>query len=77
MSQKIENIDDLRDHALNLLQKLEDKKIKVQEAGITAKIYESIISTVKTQMEYARMLKVDPDIPFLGEIKGNLIEHKK
>lgn len=43
----IDNIDDLRNHALATLDKLGSGDIDVVEAGVTAKLYESVMSTVK------------------------------
>lgn len=64
----IENITDLRDDALRTLDKLQQKKIDINEAGATSKLYENIMSTVKTQLEVAKMIGRQPNIPFLGNM---------
>lgn len=73
---EIKNIEDLRHHAIQTLKKLEKKEINTTEAGITAKLYESIISSVKTELEFNRMLEKEPDIPFL-EYKKTIDVTKK
>lgn len=62
---RINSIDDLRQHAISTLEKLESKKIDMAEAGVTAKLYESLISSLKTEMEYHKMLGNLPKIKFL------------
>lgn len=71
---KINNIEDLRQHAINTLEKLETKKIDMAEAGVTAKLYESLMSSLKTEMEYHKMLGHLPTIRFL---EGALYEMKE
>lgn len=61
----IKNIKQLRDHALNTLERLDDRDINIQEAAATAKIYSSIISSVKAEMDYHKMLEQKPKIEFL------------
>lgn len=65
---------DLRNHALIALEKLSNHEIDVAEAGVTGKLCESIISTCKSEMEYAKMLGQDPNIPFIEE--GRIIDSK-
>lgn len=74
---KIKNIDDLRQDALDTLEKLSNGEIDVDQAGVTAKLYESVMSTVKTQLQVAVMLRREPNIPFLGDCdKGNMLVHE-
>ena len=64
---------------MDTLQKLADGEIDTQEAGVTGKLIEGVISTVKSQIEYARMLNKEPNIPFMGNLSKNrsvMIEHK-
>lgn len=61
----IRNISELREHAIATLGKLQAKKIDVVEAGVTGKLYENIISALKTEMEYHKMLGQEPRINFL------------
>lgn len=50
---------------IQTLGKLQAKKIDVVEAGVTGKLYENIISALKTEMEYHKMLGQEPSIAFL------------
>lgn len=61
----IKNIKDLRDHALKTLEKLDNREIDIQEAVTAAKMYSSIIGTIKTELEYHKMLDQKPYIEFL------------
>lgn len=61
----IKNIQDLRQHAVNTLTNLEKNKIDVVQAGVTAKLYENIISSLKTELDYHKMLDQKPIIDFL------------
>jgi hypothetical protein len=63
---KPKNIDELRDHALETLQKLVKKQISIEEAGVTGKLYESVVSTLKIQIDYAKAIDQKPNIKFLG-----------
>ncbi len=62
----IKDIQQLRDHALLTIEKLAAGEIDTAEAGVTGKLCESVISTVKAQLEYSRMLNEEPAIPFMG-----------
>lgn len=74
----IKNIDELRKHAITTLEKLSNKKIDVDEAGVAGKLYESVMSTVKYELEYSKMLGREPNIPFMGDLskQPRIIEHK-
>lgn len=74
---KITTIDDLRDHAVAMLEKLDRQEIDVAEAGVVGKLCESIISTVKVQLETARLLRREPRIPFIGDCMGEMIEGRR
>jgi hypothetical protein len=63
---KIKTIEGLRDEMLKVFEDLSSGKIDIQEAGIKAKISETIISGVKTEIDYARLTESKPNIPFLG-----------
>ena len=63
---KPRNIDELRDHALDTLEKLVKKQISIEEAGVTGKLYESVVSTLKIQIDYAKAIDKQPNIKFLG-----------
>ena len=77
---KIKTMEQLRDHALETLEKLSRGDIDTDEAGVYSKLCESVISTVKTQLEYARMIQEEPIIPFMQNChnsKNKLIEHEE
>lgn len=73
MKMAINNMKDLRNHALGTLQKLDDKEIDIKDAIASAKIYQSIISTIKTEIDYNKMREKAPRIDFLE--MGNVVEH--
>ena len=73
----IHTIEDLRLDAIDTLEKLRNRKMEVEEAGVIGKVYETIISTVKTQLAYADMIGVEPRIAFMGGMnKGQVINMK-
>lgn len=73
----MKNIEELRDHAIGTLKKLENKQIELAEAGITAKLYESLMSSLKTEMEYHKMLGHIPEIKFLEGATYEMKDAKK
>ncbi len=74
---KIKNIEQLRDHALLTLEKLSNGDIDTAEAGVTGKLCEAVIATVKSQLEYARMLQEEPQVPFMKiSTNGKTLEAK-
>jgi hypothetical protein len=67
MAAKIKNINQLREHAIETLERLEKGKIDCTEAGVTAKLYESVIASVKIELEYNRMTDKIPNIAFIED----------
>lgn len=65
---------DLRVHAVETLNLLRNKDIDTIEAGVTAKVYDSIISSCKAEMEYARLKDCEVTIPFLDDAKAAELE---
>ena len=63
---KIQNIEDLRTHAIETLENLRAGKIEIDEAGTTSKLYENILSSVKLELEYAKILDKNPKIKFIN-----------
>lgn len=61
----IEDIDALRNFALFTLTRLSKGEITTEEAGVTGKLCENVVSTLKVQLEYAKMLGEIPKIDFL------------
>ena len=66
----IQDIDALRKFAITTLTKLSTGSITTEEAGVTGKLCENVISTLKVQLEYAKMLGQTPNIEFL---EGNTL----
>lgn len=64
------DMDSLRSHAINLLKQLEDGTITASKAQATVKIYDSIVDSVKVQMQYAHLKMCEPEIPFVGDCVG-------
>ena len=63
----IQSINDLREDAIKTLEKLSCGEISIEEAGVTGKLYENIVSTVRLQLDYAKALNQPPEIDFLEE----------
>jgi len=74
MKQKTNTITKLRDKVLEAFSNLESGKIDCQSAGVIAKLSETVISGLKTQMDYARLTNSDINIPFLED---GVIPYKK
>lgn len=77
---EIKDIDELRQHAIETLKKLLTGEISTEQAGVTGKLCENVVSTLKVQLEYAKMLAQEPSIDFLENCtlpKGRIIEGVK
>lgn len=68
---KLKNITNLRDFALKTLEDLSSGKIDTSQAGVTGKLCEGVVSTIKCELEYSRMLNKQPNIPFMGDLTKN------
>lgn len=75
MSRKITNIEELREHALSVLEDMEDGRVDIRGAAVATKLYDNVISSLKTELEYCKLKKIEPNIPFL-EIKNTIEAHK-
>lgn len=73
--QKITNMKMLRDTVLQALTDLEDGKIDISQASTIAKMSETVISGLKSEMQYAVLTNQQPVIPFYGEGSGIALEH--
>lgn len=72
---KIQDIGQLRDFALETIQRLANGEIDTAQAGVTGKLCESVISTIKAQLEYSRMIDEQPQIAFMSNAnRHQLIE---
>jgi len=76
----IKNIDELRKHAIDTLTKLSTGEISTEQADVTGKLCENVVSTLKIQLEYSKMLGQEPTVTFLEDCtlpNGRLIENIK
>lgn len=71
----LNNMNDLRNYAIKILKKLDSGQIDSGTAASAGKLCNEIISTVKTQMEYAKALNREPKIEFMNGSAGRIIEH--
>lgn len=67
---KIKNIEDVRNYMIESLKRLEDGEIDVTEAGIIAKGAETIMSSIKLQLQYHHMRGEQPTIPFIHDCRN-------
>lgn len=73
---RIENMQQLRDRVLKAIEDLEDGKIELAEATTIAKLSETVISGLKSEMQYAILTNSEPNIPFYGEQSGKVLDEK-
>lgn len=71
---KILTMKQLREKVLQALDDLEDGKIDIAEASVIAKLSETVISGLKSEMQYSILTSQVPSIPFYGEQSGELLE---
>lgn len=64
-------MEDLRASALETLQQLQAGEIELNQAVAVAKLCDSVIGTVKSEIEYQKHLSLHKEIPFLSD---NVIE---
>jgi hypothetical protein len=72
-STKITNITQLRNRLLKVFEDLEDGNIDMAQAATFAKLNETIVSGLKSEMQYAILTNATPFIPFF-ENNNYLIE---
>lgn len=73
---KIKNMQQLREKVLQALDDLEDGKIEIHEAATIAKLSETVISGLKSEMQYAILTQQEPQIAFYGKTSGRLLNVK-
>jgi len=73
---KIKDMNALREKMLHVFDDLESGKIDIPHASTMAKLSETIISGLKSEMQYAILTNQQPSIPFYGEGSGILLEKK-
>lgn len=66
----------LRDRVLQAIEDLEDGKIDLSQASTIAKLSETVISGLKSEMQYAILTNSEPNIPFYGEQSGKVLNDK-
>lgn len=71
---KIRNINDLRDYALDTMESLRSGTLDIQDAIAISKLIDTTINTVKTQIDYNKMIGDQTSIEFMGKASGNIIE---
>lgn len=66
----IKNIKELRGRVLKAFDDLEKGKIDIAEAASIAKMSETVISGLKSEMQYCVLTNQKPDIDFYGKQSG-------
>jgi hypothetical protein len=66
----------LREKVLQVLDDLEDGKVDISYASTVSKLSETIISGLKSEMQYAILTNSEPSIPFYGEINTKRLDKK-
>jgi len=67
---KIKNMQQLRDKVLKTIDDLENKKIDINEASVISKLSETIISGLKSELQYSILIGNKPKIDFYGDESG-------
>lgn len=73
----INNMKDLREKVLQSIEDLESGKIEIHQAATIAKLSETVISGLKSEMQYALLTNQEPNIPFYGEGTGKILNIKE
>lgn len=73
---KITSMKLLRDRVLQAIDDLEDGKIDISETSCLAKLSETVISGLRSEMQYAILTQQQPEIPFFGEGSGIFLDKK-
>lgn len=74
---KIKNMKELREIMLNAIDDFEQGKIDSTQLGVLSKATESIISGLKSEMQYALLTNQEPRISFYGEGSGIFLDKKE
>lgn len=69
----IKNMTMLRNKVLQAYDDLENGKIDISEASIISKLCDSVVGSLKSEMQYAILTNQQPQIPFYGEGSGALL----
>lgn len=70
-------LSEVREKLTDTLIRLADKKIDIKDASVMAKLGNTIVESLNTELRYARLKQKQVSIPFLDGYKSNgvLIEH--
>lgn len=66
----IKSMNELRQKLLDTLEKLEAGEVDIQHAACVAKIGETIVSGLRSEMQYSLLIGQQPAIEFYGEQSG-------
>jgi len=75
ISPSINNMRELRSKVLKAFDDLENGVIDIAHASCIAKISETVISGLKSEMQYAILTNQEPNIPFYGEQSGKFLNN--
>lgn len=73
----IKNISQLREQALNAIELLSKGEIDVNQASTIGNLCEDVVMTIKSELEYARMIGQEPNIEFMKYNKVDKIQIEK
>lgn len=76
MMAKIKTMVQLRETVIKALEDLEEGKIDITQAAAIAKLSETIVSGLKSEMQYAILTNQKPVIAFYGEQSGIALDKK-
>lgn len=74
---KIKSMRDLREQMLQVFDDLKAGKIDISEAVTCAKISETVIAGLKSEMQYAVLTNQQPCIEFYGDHSGIPLERPR
>lgn len=72
---KIKNMIQLREKILQTIDDLESKKIDIHEASVISKLSETIVSGLKSEIQYSILIGNKPKIEFYGKQSGIPLEN--
>lgn len=70
-------MEELRNRVLSAFEQLENDEITVEKAGAISKLSETVVSGLRTEMQYAILTKQTPHLPFLDDKTNRIIEHEE
>lgn len=72
----VKNMKELREKVLKALEDLEAGTIDISQAATIAKMSETVVSGLKSEMQYAILTNTEPFIPFFGKEGTKVLDHK-